>query len=96
MTEPPVTDADILSRMVRAFQVAMTDERIPADQVERVVNRVVYGDPCGSACRKEIRDDVTVHIHITTPDTGRAAVDEMRRAVLDHARRAPQTALRLR
>jgi hypothetical protein len=77
---------------VRAFQVAMTDERIPADSIERVVNRVVYGDPRGPHIRNRgrqhendtIEAPATIHIHITHPVPGSlaAAMSAMRQSPL--------------
>jgi hypothetical protein len=91
----PRAPEGVLGRMIRAFQVAMTDERIPADVVERVVNLIVYGDPCGACCRRTLDENVVeIRVHLDPRSTSAAVVEAVRSSA--SSRLYPPLALRVR
>jgi hypothetical protein len=62
-----VSAEDTAARMIGAFQSAMADEGIPAETIEHVINRLVYGDPHGPRARAgEVRESgqrITIHMN---------------------------------
>ena len=63
-----------LSRWVKATQAAMRDEGISSGQAERVINRLVYGDPLGpTAVYKLDEDGQAVSVTVSAPAASPAA-----------------------
>ena len=55
-------------KMLAAFDAAMKDEEVDPLIRERVINRLVYGDPEGP--RRRVREDAQkqqIHLHISEP-----------------------------
>jgi hypothetical protein len=78
---PFAARATELRRVIRTFQVAMTNEQMPADVIKRVVNRIVYGDPCGFITPGQVHEnaEMVMHVHIP-PGAPDAAVGLAQRA----------------
>lgn len=73
MSEQPgpesCTEPDKFTQLMRAVQAAMRAEQIPEMTVERVVNRVLYGDPAPAAraARRKREAGQVVHVHVNAP-----------------------------
>jgi hypothetical protein len=55
---------DVLRRTVAAFRQAMLAEEVPSLTADRVVNRVLLGDPGGIAALYELCPDGTTAVHM--------------------------------
>jgi hypothetical protein len=55
ITAPPETES--VSRCVKAVEVAMRHEGLSDGVRERVINRLVYGDPLGPTARYKLNED---------------------------------------
>jgi hypothetical protein len=60
------TGPNPFEQVVRSFQAAMAAESIPAETIEHVVNRVLYGDPHPGR-RHRIADEVSIHVQFGPP-----------------------------
>ena len=68
--ETITADVGDLSRWVKATQAAMRDEGITGPLAERVINRLVYGDPLGHTARYKLAEGerkVSVTVAMSAP-----------------------------
>jgi len=55
-----------LPSMFRAFDLAMQHESIPAPTRERIINRLLYGDPSGPRARHQVPEQRTFAVTTTS------------------------------
>lgn len=58
------SNLDVLRQIAAGFRQAMAAEELPSSTADRVMNRVLYGDPGGPGAIYELRPDGSKTVHM--------------------------------
>lgn len=84
--EPERGKVPDLAMLLRATQVALTDEGVPETTIRRVINRLVYREPGGERVVHRIVDEQAPLIHVHSNDGPAPSLGAHRMLALRYAR----------